>query len=91
MQTLRSILNVLSLSCDESSRLTSDAYERELGRLERYALRVHRLNCRWCRRMSQQFTLLHTLNRRMHRSPGCGCCAAMSAQARQRLLDRLAD
>lgn len=41
---------VLSLSCHEASHLASDGRDRELTKLERYALRAHLVGCNRCKR-----------------------------------------
>jgi hypothetical protein len=58
---LRDLRMILSLSCEEASRLTSDALDRELSRSERWALRLHRLVCSGCRRFKQQLDLIRSL------------------------------
>lgn len=52
------LIKVLTLNCDESTRLVSDGLDGELGRIERLALRMHLFTCRPCRRMRAQFLLL---------------------------------
>ncbi len=54
----KSIWYVLSLTCDESSRLLSDAMDRDLTRVERTALRMHNLTCKSCRRFIEQLEFL---------------------------------
>ena len=58
---LRDLRMILSLSCEEASHLTSDALDRELSRSERWALRLHTLVCRGCRRFKQQLDLMRAL------------------------------
>lgn len=59
--SVRNLYKILSLTCEEASRLTSDALDRELSRSERWALRVHRLLCGGCRRFKQQLDIMRAL------------------------------
>lgn len=54
----KSIWYVVSLTCDESSRLLSDAMDRDLTSVERTALRMHNLTCKSCRRFIEQLEFL---------------------------------
>lgn len=63
MDTIRKIKMILTLTCDESSRLASDDLERPLGLAERIALRMHVLICKSCRRFRRQIHLLRKLMR----------------------------
>lgn len=63
MDTIRKIKMILTLTCDESSRLASDDLERPLGLAERIALQMHVLICKSCRRFRRQIHLLHKLLR----------------------------
>ena len=62
---LAGVWKILTLKCDESTRLVSDGFERELRPLERWALRMHMISCRPCRRMRAQFNLLHEAGSRL--------------------------
>jgi hypothetical protein len=64
MSFLHDIKMVLSLSCDESSRLVSDDLERPLSRTERLALCLHLMVCNRCRRFRRNLKLLRELLRR---------------------------
>jgi hypothetical protein len=59
--SFRNLRMILSLSCEEASRLTSDALDRELSRSERWALSLHRFVCRGCRRFKKQLDLMRAL------------------------------
>lgn len=63
MSVLHDIKMVLSLSCDESSRLISDGLERPLSRAERLALRCHLMVCHRCRKFRRNLRLLRMLLR----------------------------
>jgi len=58
MSVLHDVKMILSLSCDESSRLVSDNLERKLSRAERMALRLHLMVCRKCRAFRRNLNLL---------------------------------
>ena len=65
---LTGVWKILTLKCDEATRLVSDGFERDLRRLERWALRMHLISCRPCRRMRAQFKLLHQAASRLAKS-----------------------
>ena len=50
---------LLTLHCEESARLQSDAFERDLTRVERWAVRLHFLSCRACANFRKQLRFLH--------------------------------
>ncbi len=54
MSRPRSFWNLLNLPCEEMARLASESLDRDLGRLERLALRSHLLYCAACRRYMSQ-------------------------------------
>lgn len=58
MSRLIATWRLLNLPCREMSRLTSESFDRDLGRAERFALRFHRLYCVACRRYARQVATL---------------------------------
>jgi len=50
----------MMLSCKETTRLLSQAADREIGFGERVALRLHLVICKGCRNASAQFKFLRT-------------------------------
>ena len=62
MFPIKSLLKILTLTCDQSSRLVSDGFERGLNKTERAALRLHLLSCTGCKRMRRQLGFLHQLH-----------------------------
>ena len=58
MGRLHDAWRLLNLPCQGMTRLASESLDRELGRLERLALRSHLLYCAPCRRFAQQIKLL---------------------------------
>ena len=92
MSLLRDLKMILSLSCDESSRLISDDLERPLSRAERTALRLHLVLCRRCRGFRRNIKALRNLLRR--RTERCvtgeDSGPALSSDERARLREKLA-
>jgi predicted anti-sigma-YlaC factor YlaD len=58
MSHARSLWHLLNLPCEGMARLASESLDRELGPMERLALRLHLLYCAACRRYSRQLKLL---------------------------------
>lgn len=48
------------LSCEEVSRLLSEAQERELSLKEKAALRMHTMMCKPCRNLERQLNFLRS-------------------------------
>ena len=80
MSVWRAIVMLLTLKCDEATRLTSDSFERKLTSVERWALRLHHVSCRYCRRLYRQLKLIHSAARRAAESSG-----KLPEEARQRI------
>ena len=49
---------LLTLHCEESSRLLSEGFERDLSLVEWWAVRLHFLSCKACRRFHRQLSFL---------------------------------
>jgi len=89
---IKSCVMILTLRCEQSARLTSDAFERPLSRTERAALWVHRLNCRWCRRMKSQYQAMAQWNHCLHRySDKQTDRVTLPADARARMLKKISE
>ena len=58
---LRDVRMLVSLSCDEASRLASESLDRPLLGRERWALRWHTFVCRSCRRLMRQLETMRAL------------------------------
>ncbi|MEM8681261.1 MAG: zf-HC2 domain-containing protein [Planctomycetota bacterium] len=58
MKLFRAIKLILTLRCEESSRLVSEALDRDLSFSERWAVRLHRMVCASCHRLKHQFDLI---------------------------------
>ncbi|WP_374348378.1 zf-HC2 domain-containing protein [Chitinimonas sp.] len=50
---------MLIYSCKETTRAVSDSLDRDLGRAERFRMRLHLLICGLCRNFSKQAHFLH--------------------------------
>ena len=50
MVRLKTVWHLLNLPCRDMTRLASESLDRDLGRLERLALKSHLLYCISCRR-----------------------------------------
>ena len=82
----KSIWFVLTLTCDESARLLSDAMDRDLSRVERLALYLHDLTCKSCKRFIRQIRFLRRSASRAvfeERDP------SLSSDAKERLRESL--
>jgi predicted anti-sigma-YlaC factor YlaD len=65
MSRLRTIWHLLNLPCEGIARLASESLDRELGRMERIALRSHVLYCKACRRYRRQIEHLRCSMRKL--------------------------
>jgi hypothetical protein len=65
MSRLKTLWHMLNLPCQGMCLLASESLDRDLGRLERFALRSHLLYCAACRRFERQIKLLRCATRRL--------------------------
>ncbi len=68
MKFFKSIWRILSIHCEESSRLLSEGLDRDLRWDERWAIRLHALVCRSCKQANRQIRLLTATLRRRQRA-----------------------
>ena len=87
MSVLRAIRMLLALQCDESKRLMSEGLDRDLSRVERWALRLHFVSCIACRGVRKQFAFLQQAARRR----GEQLSERLSDEARQRIAEKIRD
>lgn len=80
MRPWRAVKMLLTLKCDESARLLSDATLRPLTRVERWAVRLHQISCRFCRSLEQQLRQIDNAATTRVSTP-----ASMPAGARERI------
>lgn len=80
MSLWRAIVMLLTLKCDHATHLVSDSFERDLTWVERWALKLHYIGCRYCRRLAKQLKLIHSAVRQEGDSPH-----ELSGDARERI------
>jgi len=61
---LKAVKLILTLKCEESTRLVSESRDRELPFAERWAVRLHAVSCRPCRRYAKQLRFLASVLKR---------------------------
>ena len=76
---------LLTLKCDRATHLVSDSFERDLTPVERWAVRLHHISCRYCRRLARQLKLIHAAARRTDSSN-----RGLSPEARKRVAAAIA-
>jgi hypothetical protein len=60
-ETLKNIIHILTLTCDQAARYMSESQETSLNSIERKALFFHLLICRFCRKYRRQLKFLRSL------------------------------
>ena len=76
-------------TCAEMSRLTSRALEQPLTLKMRLKIRLHFVICAWCRRYFEQINFLHQCAPRLGLELGELSGRGMSAEAKQRITQRI--
>ncbi len=56
------------LTCKQASQLLSQSLDRQLSARERFALRLHLLICKYCKRFGQQIRILRMALKKMSAS-----------------------
>lgn len=78
---------ILTLKCEQSTRLVSDSLDRELTWVERWAVRLHYIGCWSCRRFGKQIRLIRAaLNSDSERLHGG---ASLPPEAMDRIRDAI--
>jgi hypothetical protein len=67
-KTLKNIVFILTLRCDQASRLISFSQEAPLNKAERVALSFHLLICRVCRKYKKQLKLMRDILAKLRES-----------------------
>ena len=67
-KTLKNIVFILTLRCDQASRLISNSQEAPLNKAERLALSFHLLICRVCRKYKKQLKFMRDILGRLAES-----------------------
>ncbi len=86
--SLSTIKRILTLTCEQSTRLVSESLDRDLPRGERWAVRLHALCCRSCRRYRRQILFLREAVRRGAPEPDTStpvAGASLTPGARERI------
>lgn len=80
------------LSCKDASRLISEAQDRQLGRRERWGLRLHLWLCTSCARFERQILLMRKALRMLNQRAEAGELGPdLSPEARERIRKALAE
>ena len=90
---LAALRRILTLRCDESTRLVSQSLDRELSLSERWAVRLHAMICRSCRRYRKQLALIREAWQRYSDPSDSSQCVSdtLSADAKRRVKQALAE
>ena len=60
-ESLKNIIHILTLTCDQAARYLSESQEKPLKGVERKALFFHLLICKFCRKYKRQLRFLRAL------------------------------
>ena len=75
------------LDCKQTSQLISQSLDRPLMMRERFALKLHLLICKYCKRFSQQVQTLHVAIKTMVSSIESNNSIEMPLVAKKRIAD----
>ena len=78
-----------SPNCVDMSRLASRSLDQPLSLRMRFKMRLHYLICVWCKRYFKQLKFLHEAAPQFEDHAGALLGRGLSAEARQRMLQRL--
>ncbi len=73
------------LSCKQASQLISQSLDRPLTLRERFALQLHLIVCKYCKRFSQHLQILRAAIRKMVDSIENNDTIKMTSAARERI------
>ena len=76
------------LSCKQASQIISQSLDRPLTMRERFALNLHLLICKYCKRFSQQLQTLRVAMNTMVSSIESNNSIEMPIAAKRRIADR---
>ena len=88
MHFLKAIHLILTLHCDESERLISQALDEQLAWPQRTAVRMHFISCKYCRRFRKHVELIREASRRAAAAINI-TNLKISPEARQRIMDAI--
>jgi len=89
MKILRSLVENLSPTCKQATRLQSAAMDRKLSFFEKLGLQVHLLLCKWCRRYGEQLSFLRSAAHECDQHNNLAAPQPLSPDARERIKIRL--
>ncbi len=89
MRLLNALFLILTLNCEQSSRLVSDALDRDLSWSERLAVRSHHLCCRSCRRLAKQIAFITRSAEEWSRDSDADAADHDWAAAKERIAKRI--
>ncbi len=84
------VWRILTLRCEEASRLSSESLDRALSGSDRLAWRLHLLVCVSCRRYRREILTLRRISTRFH-DPVDSPAATLPEEARERIKRSLRD
>jgi predicted anti-sigma-YlaC factor YlaD len=77
---------LLTLTCEQSTRLVSESLDSDLPRGERLAVRLHAVSCRSCRRYRKQLAFLsQAVSRMADAVTSSSPRASLSPEVRERI------
>ncbi len=85
----KTIRFILTLRCEESTKLVSDSLDRKLTSGERLAVKLHQIGCWSCRRFGRHMALIRKAMRRGDQEASIRIEPSLSPAARQRIKDAL--
>jgi hypothetical protein len=77
------------LSCKQASQIISQSLDRKLTMQERFALKLHLLICKYCKRFSQQIQAVSVALKQMVDSIENDSTIEMPSAAKKRIADRV--
>jgi len=80
---------ILTLNCEQSARLTSQSFDRDLNWAETAAIKLHQLICSKSRKLDKQLVMLNQAFERMYHEQGSNDSDTLSDSARERIRERL--
>ena len=75
------------LSCKKASQIISQSLDRPLTMRERFAMKLHLIICKYCKRFSQQVQTLHVAIKTMVSSIESNNSIEMPSLAKKRIAD----
>lgn len=75
------------LTCKQASQLLSQSLDRQLSARERFALRLHLLICKYCKRFGEQIKLLRAAMKQLGERVEDDTGIQLPAEAKVRIAD----